>query len=686
MTPDKLNQITQSLRFSWTADYIYDIECFRNFFSFRCTRYSDGAKWCYEISDWYHQGADLFVFLTQVAGSGGRMVGFNNVGYDYPMLHTLMQYQGNVSNAILYNKSQSIIQSENRWENMIWERDRFVPQLDLFMIHHFDNKAKTTSLKLLEFNMMLDNIEELPYDPNYLVTWEQSRHLLEYNDHDVYATMMFYEYSLDAIKFREELSNTYGKDMMNHNDTKIGVEIVTDELKKRGVRVHKNNQTIRSRIVVRDILFPYIQFERPEFNQVLEFFRQAIIDPDKIKGFFKQTDDEHTYTSAVIDGFSFDFGAGGIHGSLHRTTVIPNDEEILIDSDVASYYPNIGIKNKLYPEHLGSGWCDAMEFMYHERLRVGKKTAEGNAYKLGLNGGYGKSNDKFSAFLDAQYTMAITINGQLMLCMLAEQLLKIPGMRMVQINTDGLTYICPKQYEQYAMEVSTWWENLTQLELEHAHYERMCIRDVNSYLAVTTDGKIKRIGCYAYQRASENNATRELPWHKNHSAVVVAKAAEAALVHGTNIGQFIRNHDNPYDFYLRAKVPRSAKLVGVTNHGLGITTQQPLQNITRYYVSTNGVELVKIMKPTQSQIDNWNTLPHWFHVDSGKHKCAKKAPSGKYIEGPKPSELPPDRRIGIESGWKTTPCNRLTAESRRLEGVDYGYYITETRKIVDALL
>lgn len=199
-------------------------------------------------------------------------------------------------------------------------------------------------------------------------------------------------------------------------------------------------------------------------------------------------------------------------------------------------------------------------------------------------------------------------------------------------------------------------------------------------------GKIKRIGCYAYTRASENNATRELPWHKNHGAVVVAKAAEAALVHGTNIEQFIRNHDNPYDFYLRAKVPRSAKLVGVTDHGFNVTTQQSLQNITRYYVSTNGVELVKIMKPTQSQIDNWNTLPHWFHVDSGKHKCAKKAPSGKYVEGPKPSELPPDRRIGIESGWKTTPCNRLTAESRRLEGVDYSYYITETRKIVDALL
>ena len=77
-------------------------------------------------------------------------------------------------------------------------------------------------------------------------------------------------------------------------------------------------------------------------------------------------------------------------------------------------------------------------------------------YKLALNGVYGKSGDKHSPFFDLQFMMQITINGQLLLCMLAEQLMKIPGLRMVQINTDGLTYVCPDEYLDHANDINTW--------------------------------------------------------------------------------------------------------------------------------------------------------------------------------------------------------------------------------------
>lgn len=677
--------------------YIYDWENYQNFSCVTITRNTDLATWYFEISEWRNDGIALNQFLHQVAMSGGRMVGYNNVGYDYPVTHTLMQYGGRVSPALLFNRGQSIIQCENRWENVVWERDRFVPQVDLYLIHHFDNKAKQTSLKLLEFNMRMDDIQELPYPVDRPLTWEESRNVETYNQHDVKATLEFFNYSLEAIEFRDNLSKQYGIDFTNHNDTKIGADIVKLELEKRGVRVHKSIQTIRDRIVVGDILFPYVSFEHPEFQKVLEFFRQSVIDPEKIKGFFKDTEDEHTYTSATIDGFTFDFGAGGIHGSVRREVVVPGPDEELIDSDVASYYPNLGIKNGLYPAHLGTGWCDAMEFMFHERLRVGKKTLVGNAYKLGLNGGYGKSNDKFSPFLDPQYTMQITINGQLLLCMLAEQLMKVPGLRMIQINTDGLTYICPKQYVDHCMEVSKWWEALTSLELEHANYSMMAVRDVNNYIAVKTDGEVKRIGAYAYERAAEDAKTRELPWHKNYSAIVVAKAAEAHMVYGRDIRQFITEHVNvdPHDFMLRAKAPRAARVLASRSNEKRVTQyvenidsvelhgdEQVVPNITRYYASTDGVYLTKLMKPTVKQVENWRTVPHWYHVDTGAHKCAKKAPSGKWVEGSAPSGMPPLRRIGIESGQRVKVCNTLTSDDLALVGVDIDYYVKEAEKLV----
>lgn len=643
--------------------YVYDVECYPNFFSARFTRDEDGAKWCFEISEWKNEAVQLNQFLWQVSHSGGVCVGFNNEHYDYPMIHLIMENNGMVNHQLLYAKSQAIFADETGWGHHIWSNNRFIPQIDLYKIHHFDNKAKMTSLKLLEFNMRMMNIIELPYSPLVPVTRAQADHLLEYNDHDVDATREFFHESKSAIELRRSLSEKFGKDFMNHNDTKIGVEIVGMELAKKGIKLSKYNQTIRTKIVVGEIIFPYIRFERPEFQRVLDFFRGSVMDPDKIKGFFKE---DSTYTSATIDGFTFDFGAGGIHGCVSSQIIRSDEDNIIVDIDYASFYPNIAIKNKLYPEHIGPGWYEAMDFMFHERLRVGKKTSEGAAYKLALNGSYGKSNDKHSPFYDPQYTMAITVNGQLILSMLSELLLtRIPNSKMIFINTDGLCIRIPRHYEQYLYDLCKWSDSQTGLELEFQKYKMLAIRDVNSYIGVLDDGGIKRKGAYEY----------ELEWHKNHSAIVVAKAAEAALVHDTNIEQFIRNHTDAFDFFLRTKVPRSAELY----HG-----DTRVQNVTRYYVSTDGQSLTKVMRPTEKQIEKWRTTPHWQHVDTGVIKQAAKPPSGKFVQVSPTTDVPPDRRIGIESGFTVTVCNDIR-EGISLTNLNYDYYINQARKLVDPL-
>lgn len=723
----------------YSAIYDYDIETLPNFFSLRATRKEDGAKWCFEISDWVNQGQALFAFLVQIQMSGGRMRGYNNLGYDYPMIHMIMQYSGSVNNAILYNKSRAIFncQGINDYEHFVWENERFIPQIDLYRIHHFDNKAKRTSLKLLEFNMRLENIDELELDFNAPVnTREEADRILEYNDSDVAATAKFGGYSEKALAFRDELSARLGKDFTNHNDTKIGQDFFVMELAKHGVKASKYNQTIRTRINVGEIILPYIKFETPGFQEVLEFFRQTVIDPEQIKGFFGSRDKTKTKCTAniterlastmnpddvmvhytdggrstlrkrdlakqvkylrpvnihtMVNGFRFDFGAGGIHGSVNNTIVVPSATQTLRDSDVASYYPNLSIANNLFPFHLGEVFCAVYKGIYEQRKTYGKGTPENNMLKLALNGVYGKSNDKHSPFYDPQYTMSITINGQLLLCMLAEQLMKIPGLRMIQINTDGLTYLCPNEYIAHAEAVSKWWEQLTRLELEHVDYIKMAVRDVNSYLAVTkpcekkgqlVPPKIKRIGAYAYERAAENDGTRELPWHKNQGGIVIAKAAEAAIVYGRNIEQFIRNHliVDPMDFMFRTKVNRSDELYLESDN-----ERKRIQNVTRYFVSHKGGYLIKEMEPTELQYKDWHTKPHWRHKVSGVTKKATKVPSGMWIQCEAPSELPPVRRIGIDAGFKVEVCNRLNGLD--MTDVNIKYYVDETRKLVDELL
>lgn len=682
--------------FPFLNDYGYDIECFPNYFSISITHVATCKRWLFEISNseagLIHQGREIYEFLMFLKSIDARMVGFNNLYYDWPLLSFLMSHEGAIDNITLYQRSTAIINEHDIMVYTIWQPE--IQQVDLRKIHHFDNKAKMTSLKMLEFQMRSKNIKELPFNPEYSVTRNQINTLLKYNDFDVDNTVDFYIHSLPMIKFRDELSKKHNKNFTNYNDTKIGKEYFLMELKKNNINTGTSSnpiQTIRDEVVVSEILLPYISFERPEFNEILNFFRGSVVNKkDKagnleLKGFFKNV-------SCTVDGFQFDFGAGGIHGSKHKTIVRESDTHALIDVDVASYYPNIAIENRFFPAHLSEKFCDIYLDVYNQRKSFDKGTPENAMLKLALNGVYGSSNDKHSPFRDARYTLQVTINGQLLLCMLAEQLMKIPNFEMVQINTDGLTFLCPHEYTEHVKTICKWWENLTNLVLEDEHYSLMAIRDVNSYLAVTKKGKIKRIGAYAYEMASENPSTRELQWHKNMSSRVVAMAAEAALVRNVNISEFIRNHTDNYDFMLRTKVPRSSYLELRTpvywDDTLLTEKKEKVQRITRYSITRVGGKLIKVMPFTEAQLEKYRTGQFYQHKKSGEIEIQTKAKSGMwepiYVAPYSPMRTPSDREIGIDTNWFVTDCSDVSNFNR--DDLNYDYYIQETRKLVDELM
>ena len=199
----------------------------------------------------------------------------------------------------------------------------------------------------------------------------------------------------------------------------------------------------------------------------------------KTKGVFKGL-------KANVGGIDFHFGTGGIHGSVSSQFVRSTNEWLIRDIDVASLYPSIAVVNKLRPEHLGEAFSVEYERLLTERRTHKKGTVENASLKLAANGTYGNSNSKFSVFYDPKFTMAITINGQLMLCMLAEMLLEVPTLQFIQINTDGITYRVHRDYEPKAKEICEIWEKYTLLKLEDVDYSRMWIRDVNNYVAEST--------------------------------------------------------------------------------------------------------------------------------------------------------------------------------------------------------
>lgn len=619
-------------------DFVYDIETYPNCFTLAAEHADYPLKWCFEISDFRDDSRELVEWLYWVKSINGRLVGFNNVGFDYPVLHLLVQ-MGKATARILYDKAISIIRAQdddeegNKWAHQVKPSDRLVPQVDLFKIHHFDNKARRTSLKVLEFNMRSDNISDLPFPVGTVLTQEQIIVLRKYNAHDVSETKKFYHMSKDMIRFREELIVKHGKDKdwINFNDTKIGKEYFIMRLEAAGVQCYEfgpngrqPRQTKRTHINLNDVIFPWLKFENPEFQRILDWLRSQTI--TETKGVFKDL-------IAHVDGVDFVFGTGGIHASVHNETIFSDDEFSIEDIDVEGYYPSTAIAQRFKPAHFPDSFCDIYGDLKEQRKLYVKGTAENAMLKLASNGVYGDSNNKYSVFYDPAMTMSITLNGQLLLCLLVENLLKIPKLRMIQSNTDGITVYCPRSHNQQMHEIVKWWEGITKLKMEFAEYKMMCIRDVNSYLAVRTDGKIKRIGAYDYHKEH----------HQDMSSLVIPKVAEKVLVSDAPIRETIENWPDQMDFMMRVKVPRSSKLM---LHYEGV--DYPLENTQRYYVSKGGGQLVKIMPPLARAKDP----TAW-------------------------------RRIGVESGWSVCPCNDIKQATLP---IDYDYYVREVEKLCLAVM
>ena len=142
--------------------WIFDIESYPNFFSCVFKHVETGQRMIFEVSDRYDQAAAFYEFIYELSVDKATMVGYNNIGYDYPVIHHVMQVGTEFKALNAYEKTYEIIHGA-RGLPSLWPSDYLVPQIDLFKLHHFDNFARSTNLKVLEFNMRSANIGELPH-------------------------------------------------------------------------------------------------------------------------------------------------------------------------------------------------------------------------------------------------------------------------------------------------------------------------------------------------------------------------------------------------------------------------------------------------------------------------------------------------------------------------------------------
>jgi len=226
-----------------------------------------------------------------------------------------------------------------------------------------------------------------------------------------------------------------------------------------------------------------------------------------------------------IGGSEYQMGIGGLHSCEKKRHVVCDDDHVLRDADVASYYPSIILQQGLIPENIGIGFTKVYSNIYETRLAAkasgDKVTAD--SLKITLNGSFGKLGSRFSALYAPDLLIQTTITGQLSLLMLIEMLEDV-GISVVSANTDGIVVHFHKSLQRTYEEVCWDWELRTSYELEFTDYRALYSRDVNSYIAIKPDGSIKGKGAFA-----------DPTLMKNPQFVIINDAIKAYLGSGTPI-------------------------------------------------------------------------------------------------------------------------------------------------------
>jgi hypothetical protein len=580
------------------AHWVMDYETLSNCIVLCVEHYKEEIEKTFVIHELWNDFEELVEFIQNNRRNGERHISFNGLSFDSQITQYILNNRTKLSVLTpeqiafaIYGKAQDVI---NRQERREWqefpEHKLSIAQIDVFKMNHWDNFARSTSLKWAQYTMDWPNIQEMPiHHSTYVETMEELETIVNYCKNDVKSTKKILHLCKSQVNLRKRITEKYGVSCYSYSNTKIGSELLLklycEKTKKNKWDVKKSG-TRRDEIILDNIIFPYISFKTPEFKGLLEKIRSKVM---------RNTRGEISYV-VNFKGAHFDIKSGGIHQCIASGIYESDDEYTIQDIDVASLYPDMAVKNEMYPAHLGREFFEVYKNdVVDVRLAEKRKGADGDraiveGFKEAANATYGNSNSEHSWLYDPQYTMQTTINGQLMISMLVEEMLTtLTNPLLLQTNTDGATLRIKRSEVDQFREICKRWEEITKLTLEFAEYSKMFIWDVNNYIAVYTSGKTKCKGRFEWEDIQNYKPTH---LHKNKSHLIIPKAIFHYFVKDTPPETYLVENRNILDYCAGAKIKGEWEAMQTCVID-GKVVYEPLQSITRYYISKTGCKIIK---------------------------------------------------------------------------------------------
>lgn len=563
---------------------VYDIEIFPNVFHCTCKDTEENKLYFFEISNRKNQLTELVDFFFYKNIGDKMFCGYNNKHYDDVVINYLIDFYYKMDTlsydkvcTSLYNLSNTIITAEEGDTSKFkrWKYAKYFYSMDLLTML-FSSKLRV-GLKEMQVTMHYKNVEEYSGDFSQFLPDSEIDSMIKYNINDVESTTELLNRLKDDVQLRLFIEKEYGIDALSMDSVKFGETLLLKKYCEQTKLSEQYVKTLRSPmdyIPLKDVILPFISYKNPKLQDVLEDMKSQIVYSKERKGYEKKF---------VLSNVRYSVGVGGIH-SLHTPRIfVPNDNEYIGHSDVASMYPSFIIKYKWIPRHLGKEFWQVYSQIYKERIEAkhsGQKL-KNLALKLTLNSVTGKMQQETSWMYDPFSVFKIRINGQLILLMLVDRLLEL-NCKIVQVNTDGVMYIAQKTQREAVQEAVSEVEQLTQLTFESDDYEAFYQYAINDYFGVekgysqSHDPKlIEKKGMFI----------TDPRLGKGLAPAIIPKAVINYFLTKQPTFEYIKSSKDIKDFMMYQRVDKKFKVL----HG-----DEPVQRINRFYASTNDYSLFKV--------------------------------------------------------------------------------------------
>lgn len=563
---------------------VYDIEIFPNVFHCTCKDTETNKLYFFEISNRKNQLTQLVDFFFYKNVGDKMFCGYNNKHYDDVIINYLIDFYYKMDTLTydkicksLFNLSHTIVTSEEGDTSKFkrWKYAKYFYSMDLLTML-FSSKLRV-GLKEMQVTMHYKNVEEYSGNFDDVLKDSEIDNMIQYNINDVESTTELLNRLSDDVQLRLFIEKEYGIDALSMDSVKFGETILLKKYCEETKLSEQYVKTLRSPmdyIPLKDVILPFISYKNPKLQDVLKDMKSQIVYSKERKSYEKKF---------VLSDVCYSVGVGGIH-SLHTPKIfIPSANEYIGHSDVASMYPSFIIKYKWIPRHLGKEFWQVYSQIYKERIEAkhsGQKL-KSLALKLTLNSVTGKMQQETSWMYDPFSVFKIRINGQLILLMLVDRLLEL-NCKIVQVNTDGVTYIAQETQRNAVQEAVHEVEQLSQLTFESDDYEAFYQYAINDYFGVEKGFSQSHNPKLIEKKGMFITDPR---LGKGLAPAIIPKAVINYFLTKQPTSEYIKKSKDIKDFLMYQRVDKKFKVI----HG-----DKPVQRINRFYASTNDYSLFKV--------------------------------------------------------------------------------------------